>query len=82
MGSSEGVVTTLWNFNYWSVFILNWFILPLLQEYLAAGDFSRKERVMRSLRNNIPLILIYFVTFIIIVVCLAVTESGRVALQK
>ena len=62
--------------------MLNWFVLPILQEYLAAGDFTAKERVLRSLRNNIPLIIIYFTLFIIIVVCLAFTESGRVALQE
>jgi hypothetical protein len=62
------------------VFILNWFVLPILQEYLAAGDFTVKERVMRSLRNNIPLLVIYFVTFIIIVIVLAFTDSGRKAL--
>jgi hypothetical protein len=47
---------------------------------LAAGDFTVKERVMRSLRNNIPLLVIYFVTFIIIVIVLAFTDSGRKAL--
>ena len=71
---------TLWSLNYWSVFILNWFVLPILQEYLAAGDFTMKERVMRSLRNNIPLMVIYFVTFIVIVIVLAFTDSGRKAL--
>ena len=71
---------TLWSLNYWSVFILNWFVLPILQEYLAAGDFTMKERVMRSLRNNIPLLVIYFVTFIVIVIVLAFTDSGRKAL--
>jgi hypothetical protein len=72
----------LWSLNYWSVFILNWFVLPILQEYLAAGDFTVKERVMRSLRNNIPLLVIYFVAFIIIIIVLAFTDSGRKALQK
>ena len=72
----------LWSFNYWSVFILNWFVLPFLQEYLAAGDFTRRERLMRSLRNNIPLLLIFFLAFIIILICLAFTEKGREALAK
>ena len=71
---------TFWSLNYWSVFILNWFVLPILQEYLAAGDFTVKERVMRSLRNNIPLLVIYFVAFIIIIIVLAFTDSGRKAL--
>ena len=74
------MIQGLWSFNYWCVFVLNWFILPFIQEYLAAGDFTAKERFMRSLRNNIPLMIVYFVTFIIIVIVLAVTESGRQAL--
>jgi LMBR1-like membrane protein len=78
----NSLVVTLWSINYWAVFLLNWFILPLLQEYLAAGDFTRRERLMRSLRNNIPLMLVYFVTFIIIVIVLASTESGQAALAK
>lgn len=70
------LVETLWSINYWAVFVLNWFVLPLLTEYLAAGDFTRGERMMRSLRNNVPLMLVYFVGFLVIVVVLAVTDSG------
>ena len=77
---SNAVIEQMWSINYWAVFILNWFILPILVEYLAAGDFTAKERVMRSMRNNVPLMILYFVTFIIIVICLAVTETGRAAL--
>jgi hypothetical protein len=68
------LIEAIWSVNYWTVFILNWFVLPILQEYLAAGDFTRRERVLRSLRNNIPLLLVYFVTFIIILIVLASTD--------
>jgi uncharacterized membrane protein len=46
-------------------------------EYLAAGDFNARERVMRSIRNNIPVLIIYFVAFIAVIIILAVTEKGR-----
>lgn len=69
-----------WRLNYWSVFILNWFVLPLYMEYLAAGDFTPRERFLRSLRNNIPILIIYFVAFICVIIVLAVTETGRTAL--
>jgi len=75
-GEENPIVQAVWSINYWTVFVLNWFVLPILQEYLAAGDFTRRERIMRSLRNNIPLLLVYFVTFIIIMIVLAVTEKG------
>lgn len=74
------MIEAIWSINYWTVFTLNWFVLPVLQEYLAAGDFTRKERIIRSLRNNIPLLLVYFVTFIIILIVLGVTEQGQKAL--
>lgn len=70
------LVQSLWSIDYWLCFTLNWFILPLITNYLAAGDFTVRERFMRSLRNNIPVMIIYFVAFIAIVVALAVTESG------
>jgi peptidoglycan/LPS O-acetylase OafA/YrhL len=81
-GEENPIVQAVWSINYWTVFVLNWFVLPILQEYLAAGDFTRRERIMRSLRNNIPLLLVYFVTFIIIMIVLAVTEKGQQALKK
>ena len=49
-------------------------------EYLAAGDFTFRERIMRALRNNIPLLIVYFVAFIVVIIILAVTEKGREAL--
>ena len=75
------MIEAIWSINYWTVFTLNWFVLPVLQEYLAAGDFTRRERIIRSLRNNIPLLLVYFVTFIIILIVLGVTEQGQKALE-
>jgi hypothetical protein len=75
------LIEAIWSINYWTVFTLNWFVLPVLQEYLAAGDFTRRERIIRSLRNNIPLLLVYFVTFIIILIVLGVTEQGQKALE-
>jgi len=62
--------------------MMNWFILPFLIEYLSAADFSTKERVVRSLKNNVPMLVVYLVLFLIVVIILAVTESGRDALKK
>lgn len=67
---------------YWATFLLNWIVLPFLMEYLASGDFTPKERFMRALKNNIPILIVYLVLFIVVVIVLAVTESGREALRK
>ena len=37
---------------------------------------------MRAIRKNIPMMIVYFVAFIGIVVVLAVTEAGKVALEE
>jgi len=50
--------------------------------FLSAGDFTAKERLLRAIRNNIPMMLIYFVAFIAIIIILLSTVSGRVALEK
>lgn len=60
-----------WYFNFWAIFALNWFIIPLLVEYFNSGDFSVKEKVFRALRNFIPQFILYIVFFIICIVILA-----------
>jgi len=66
----------LWQINYWSVFVLNWFILPTLNEYNKAGDFTKREKIMRALRNNIPFLVICFFAFIGLIIFLALTGPG------
>jgi hypothetical protein len=72
----------VWKINYWVVFFLNWFALPILMQYLEAGDFTMTEKLMRALKNVVPYLIIYFLAFIAIVIILAVTESGRKALEQ
>ena len=62
--------------------MFTWFITPFIIEYIGAGDFSKKEKIMRSLRANVPFYVIYFVIFIIVVIVLAFTDSGQQALKK
>ena len=78
----DPLIQGLWKFDYWSVFCLTWFTIPFIQEYMAAYDFTSRERFMRSLRNNIPQLIIMLVLFVVIIIVLAVTESGREALQR
>lgn len=37
---------------YWTVYLLTWTIIPVLQEWEDSGDFSSKDRLKRSFRNN------------------------------
>lgn len=37
---------------YWSVYLLTWTIIPVLQEWENSGDLLSKDRLKRSLRVN------------------------------
>ena len=37
---------------YWSVYILTWTIIPVLQEWENSGDFKSSDRLKRSLKVN------------------------------
>ena len=43
----------VWKTSYWLIFILTWLILPIAQEYEAAGEFSIKEKLKRAAINNL-----------------------------
>ncbi len=81
-GKVDEFLVIWWYVNYWAVFALNWFVMPFLIEYLGAADFTVKERLLRSIRNNVPMLVIYMVVFVLVILILAVTESGREALEK
>ncbi|CDW71976.1 UNKNOWN [Stylonychia lemnae] len=81
-GEVDDFLVVWWYVIYWAVFLMNWFILPFLIEYLGAADFTVKERIMRSIRNNVPMLVVYLVLFIIVIIILAVTKSGREALEN
>lgn len=48
----ERLVLVSWRITYWLTFVLTWFILPLLGEYLDAGYREPKSRIIYSLRSN------------------------------
>lgn len=39
--ASKGLVG-LWNVIYWITFLLSWVFLPLMMDYWASGEFSKK----------------------------------------
>ncbi|XP_006655918.1 LMBR1 domain-containing protein 2 homolog A-like [Oryza brachyantha] len=52
-GSQEGDVGFFWSWTYWSTFFLSWAIVPTLQGYEDAGDFTVKERLKTSIHKNL-----------------------------
>ena len=56
------VIKILWNVIYWTIYVLSWLVIPIYQEYEAAGDFTFTKKLKRSLKRNA---IFYF--FIIVV---------------
>lgn len=48
----ERAVLVAWRIVYWLTFVLTWFILPFLGEYMDAGYRDPKARMIYSLRAN------------------------------
>ena len=51
--SYNGAILMAWRFVYWSTFVLTWFVLPVLQEYWYAGDFSPRARLRSAVMANV-----------------------------
>ncbi|XP_047163131.1 LMBR1 domain-containing protein 2 homolog A-like isoform X1 [Vigna umbellata] len=49
----SGAISFLWSLSYWSTFLLTWAVVPTIQGYEDAGDFTVKERLRTSLHGNL-----------------------------
>ncbi|XP_029128499.1 LMBR1 domain-containing protein 2 homolog A isoform X2 [Cajanus cajan] len=49
----NGAISFLWSLSYWSTFLLTWAVVPTIQGYEDAGDFTVRERLKTSLHGNL-----------------------------
>ena len=49
--SDKDTLRLCWRVVYWTVFVLCWLILPILQEYEMAGEHTRWRRLKRAVRR-------------------------------
>ncbi|XP_061355524.1 uncharacterized protein LOC133300051 [Gastrolobium bilobum] len=52
-GHENGAISFLWSLSYWSTFLLTWAVVPTIQGYEDAGDFTVKARLRTSLHGNL-----------------------------
>ncbi|XP_065215486.1 LMBR1 domain-containing protein 2 homolog [Planococcus citri] len=63
----EEVLPRLWRIVYWSSQFLTWILLPLMQSYARAGDFTFYEKLKSALKDNI----LYYGSYVCLcVICL------------
>ncbi|XP_041004718.1 LMBR1 domain-containing protein 2 homolog A isoform X2 [Juglans microcarpa x Juglans regia] len=56
--SQNGGISFFWSWSYWSTFLLTWAVVPLIQGFEDAGDFTVKERLKTSLHVNFVFYLV------------------------
>ncbi|XP_061336561.1 uncharacterized protein LOC133283681 isoform X1 [Gastrolobium bilobum] len=54
----NGVISFFWSWSYWSTFLLTWAVVPLIQGFEDAGDFTVSERLKTSVHVNLVFYLI------------------------
>ncbi|CAH1428863.1 unnamed protein product [Lactuca virosa] len=54
----KGGISFFWSWSYWSTFLLTWAVVPILQGYEDAGDFTVTERLKTSIHVNLVFYLI------------------------
>eukprot|EP00897_Mesotaenium_endlicherianum_P005633 jgi/Mesen1/5098/ME000252S04208 len=75
-GSRIGIIV-MWSLAYWSAFFLTWAIVPTLQGYEDAGDFTVRERLKTSVRQNLILyVSVGVIGLIGVIILLATGRMG------
>lgn len=54
----SGGISFFWGWSYWSTFLLTWTVVPLIQGFEDAGDFTVTERLKTSVHVNLVFYLI------------------------
>ncbi|KAH7566871.1 hypothetical protein JRO89_XS08G0247100 [Xanthoceras sorbifolium] len=56
--NENGGISFFWSLSYWSTFLLTWAVVPLIQGFEDAGDFTVTERLKTSVHVNLLFYLI------------------------
>ncbi|KAG9141832.1 hypothetical protein Leryth_013951 [Lithospermum erythrorhizon] len=75
IGHDKGGISFFWIWSYWSTFLLTWIVVPLIQGYEDAGDFTVVERLKTSVHVNLVFYLIVGAIGLIGLILLIVTHK-------
>jgi len=66
--SEKDTLVIVWRIVYWTTFVMTWAVLPMLQQFVEAGEFTTEERFKRAFRNvlfNYGVMIIFGIAFVI-----------------
>lgn len=75
--ADESVLYSWWALSYWTGNMLGFFVIPLVQGYVLAGEFQRMERVQRAILLNVPVFLLFFFGFIVLLLALYFLDTKQ-----
>ncbi|MED6161289.1 hypothetical protein PIB30_059351 [Stylosanthes scabra] len=52
-GDQNVAISVLWSLTYWSTFLLTWAVIPTIQGFEDAGDFTVKAKLKTSIHANL-----------------------------
>lgn len=67
------VLTDMWRIVYWSSQLLTWLMLPLMQSYTQAGDFTVGDKLRAAIVDN----ALYYGSYLLIAIVLLVYIAFR-----
>ena len=56
--TSKNFIYVGYQLTYWILFILSWFVIPIMREYECCGEFRPIEKLKMSLRSNVKFFII------------------------
>lgn len=79
---NDNVFPNLWRIIYWTTQFLTWLIMPLMQSYLKAGDFTIKGKLKSALIDNAIYYGSYLFICAILLIYLAMKPDVHLDWQK
>ena len=64
---------------YWAVYILTWGALPFLNEFISSGEFTREEKIKKSLESLLRFYLFAGIPGIIFFVILIIKNQFKMS---
>ena len=74
-GGSKPLMLTSWKILYWTIFTLCWFVLPLMKNYMLAGEFTFWRKLRRGVYVHLRSTLIMAGLGVIFIIYLFIVQK-------
>jgi len=66
----------IWTTSYWLTWVIAWVIVPILQEYWSAGQFTAREKLRASIKANLRAIAVGVGVMILILIWVSIKSEN------